>query len=449
MIVRASRLRGVIMRSRPEDAAAPRTTRVLVLWLLSAATIAIAAATSPAASSPAWAATSTSEVTVVRAGYGDIRVEGAGGKLVLTCTSELDEKDEKVGCTFSVPTGTALTFRAIPRPVEDAGGSPVSPVVQSDFRGWSRPACKATGAPPTGTIKATGDVEGVVAQFSPVWLDALVNGGGTVVAGGSRQTCAEFGCQLVMGLFKPDEPVTVTGVPTTAGATIRWGFGCDPYGSPGTGRCVVHISDARNFVGVSFDGSDPAPRPPFNKVVHLKVERVGAGSGQVEGSGASACLDDPPWSMSCGGACDFDRLQYQTQVRLLAVASAGSVFDSWAGPPCLTDDTCTFTVGRYPKVVAIFKTRGGATALLAASVRGTGNTRAVVVRLRTNGAAHANLRLLRNGRRLSQKSVDVASGTRNLTLPVPTGVKPGWYALSVEVVVPGAKTLSFRKWLRL
>jgi len=386
---------------------------------------------------------------VVRAGYGDIRVEGAGGKLILTCTSELDEKDEKVGCTFSVPTGTALTFRAIPRPVEDAGGSPVSPVVQSDFRGWSRPECKATGAPPTCTIKATADVEWVVAQFSPVWLEALVNGGGTVVAGGSRQTCAEFGCQLVMGLFKPDEPVTVTGVPTTAGATIRWGFGCDPYGSPGTGRCVVHISDARNFVGVSFDGSDPAPRPPFNQVVHLKVERVGAGSGQVEGSGASAGLDDPPWSISCGGACDFDRLQYQTQVRLRAVASAGSVFDSWAGPPYLTDDTCTFTIGRYPKVVAIFKTRGGATALLAASVRGTGNTRAVVVRLRTNGAVHANLRLLRNGRRLSQKSVDVAAGTRNLTLPVPTGVKPGWYALSVEVVVPGAKTLSFRKWLRL
>ena len=413
------------MRSRPEDAAAPRrTTRVFVLWLLLFATIGIAGATLPTGSVPARAATPTSEVTVVRAGYGDISVEAAGGKLGLTCTSELDEKDEKIGCTFSVPTGTALTFRAIPRPVEDADGSPVSPVVQSQFRGWSRPECKAKGPSPTCTIKATADLEWVVAQFSPVWLEALVTGAGTVAAGGSRRTCDKCECQpLVMGLFKPDEPVMVTGLPANPGATTRWGFGCDPYASnPGSGRCVVHVSDARNFVSVTFDGSDPAPRPPFNEVVHLKVQRAGTGQGQVEGSGPSAGLDDPPWSISCGGACDFDRLQYQTQVRLRAVVAAGSVFDSWAGPPCLSEETCTFTVGRYPKVVAIFKKRSGTTALLTARVTGAGKTRAVVVRLRTSDAARTNLRLLRNGRRLSQKSFDVAAGTRNLILPVPSGV---------------------------
>ena len=38
-------------------------------------------------------------------------------------------------------------------------------------------------------------------------------------------------------------------------------------------------------MSVGFDGSDPAPRPPFNKAVHLKVERAGNGQGQVEGSG--------------------------------------------------------------------------------------------------------------------------------------------------------------------
>ena len=153
--------------------------------------------------------------------------------------------------------------------------------------------------------------------------------------------------------------MTVTGIPTDAGATTRWGFGCDPYESDlGSGRCVVNISDARNFVSVSFDGSDPAPRPPFNQVVHLKVQRAGDGQGQIQGSGKSAGLDDPPWSIDCGSACDFDRLQYQTQVRLRAVKAAGSVFDSWAGPPCLSEETCTFTVGRYPKVVAVFKKTG-------------------------------------------------------------------------------------------
>ena len=331
----------------------------------------------------ARAAAATSEVTVVRAGYGDIRVEGAGGTLVLDCTSELDAKDEKIGCTFSVPTGTALTFTAIPRPVESTDGTTsLTPAVQSEFVGWSRSECKAK---PTCAVKTAADQEWVVAQFSPVWLEALVTGNGTVSASGKSQTCKDFSCQLVMGLFKPGAPMTVTGQPTTAGATTRWGFGCDPYESDlAGGTCVVNVSDARNFVSVSFDGSDPAPRPPFNQVVHLKVERGGNGQGKVEGSGKSAGLDDPPWSIDCGGACDFDRLQYQTQVRLRAVEVAGSVFDSWAGPPCLSDETCTFTAGRYPKVVAIFR-KPFATTLVSAKVIGSGTTRAVVVRLRTNG----------------------------------------------------------------
>jgi len=435
------------MRSRPEDAAAPRRTRRFTLWVLSLAAIGIAGSTLPTGSSPARAAAATTEVTVVRAGYGDIRVEGVGGKLVLECTSELDAKDEKIGCTFSVPTGTALTFRAIPRPVESIGGtSSPNPGVQSEFVGWSRSECKAKLAC---AVKTAADQEWVTAQFSPVWLEALVTDAGTVSAGGKSQTCSDFGCQLVMGLFKPGVPVTVTAQPKNAGATTRWGFGCDPYESNlAGGRCVVNISDARNFVSVSFDGSDPAPRPPFNQVVHLKVERAGNGQGRVEGNGKSAGLDDPPWSIECGGACDFDRLQYQTQVRLRAVEVAGSVFDSWAGPPCLSEDTCTFTAGRYPKVVAIFRKPLTAT-LVSAKVTGTGTTRTVVARLRTNGPARANLRLLRNGRRLGQKGFDVAAGTRSLTLKVPSGVKPGWCALSVEVVGPGGKALSFRKWLQL
>ena len=252
-----------------------------------------------------------------------------------------------------------------------------------------------------------------------------------------------------MGLFKPGAPMTVTGLPTDGGSDHAVGIRLRPLRErPRRRSCVVNVSDARNFVSVSFDGSDPAPRPPFNQVVHLKVQRAGNGQGKVEGSGKSAGLDDPPWSIDCGGACDFDRLQYQTQVRLRAVEVAGSVFDSWAGPPCLSDETCTFTAGRYPKVVAIFRKPFAAT-LVSAKVIGSGTTRAVVARLRTNGPARANLRLLRNGRQLGQKGFDVVAGTRNLTLKVSSSVKPGWSALSVEVVGPGGKKLSFRKWLRL
>ena len=127
---------------------------------------------------------------------------------------------------------------------------------------------------------------------------------------------------------------------------------------------------------------------------------------------------------------------------------AGSVFDSWAGPPCLSEDTCTFTVGRYPKVVAIFRKPFTAT-VLGAKATGTGTKRAVVARLRTNAPARVNLQLLRNGRRLGRKSFDVAAGVSSSTVPVPSSVTPGWCALSVEVVGPGGKRFWFRKWVRL
>ena len=127
--------------------------------------------------SPARAAAATTEVTVVRAGYGDIRVEGAGGKLVLTCTSELDAKDEKIGCTFSVPTGTALDVQSDPEACRSASAARRVPTRLSS-RSSSAGAGRSARPRRPCTVKTAADQEWVVAQFSPVWLEALVTGAG-------------------------------------------------------------------------------------------------------------------------------------------------------------------------------------------------------------------------------------------------------------------------------
>ena len=338
-----------MIHSARDQAAALRRSRVFPLLLLVLALLAIAGSAFLARSAPVGAATGTTEVNIVPSGYGDITVDGAAAPY--TCTNEVYAGS---GCSLSVPTGTTLTFRATPKPV----GAPQSsdkapnPPVQSEFRGWSRPECPSGGAC---TVKTADDEEWVVAQFSPVWLEASLNGPGTIDVGSVH--CAVDRC--VIGLFEAGTRVTVTARPTTAGAATTFGIGCDPYESDlGNGRCLVNMSNVRNFVSVGFDGFEPGQSPPFNKAVTLKVQRTGDGEGQVEGSGKSADLNAGPWKIECGTTCDVKGIQFQTQVRLRAVKSAGSEFERWSGPPCASDDTCTFTVGKYPKVVAVFKKAG-------------------------------------------------------------------------------------------
>ena len=437
------------MHSTRECAAALRRSRVFRISLLALAVVLGAGSTLAAGSAPVRAAAATTEVRILLNGYGDVAV--TGGPAPYTCTNKINaDQSDAGGCRLTVPVGTKLTFKATPKPVQGPElDDPVpDPPVTSEFRSWSRGECTSAGPC---TVKTAAPEEWVVAQFSPVWLEALVTGPGTITAGGVQKTCA-FDCQFVIGLFNAGKPVTVTGVPTKAGAATKWGFGCDPSKSSlANGRCVLGMALDRNFVSVGFDGEIPRGQPPYNRVVHLRVEV--SGEGQVQGSGKSADLDAEPWSIDCGGACDVDRLQAQTEVRLLAEEADGSVFVRWAGPPCLSQDTCTFTAGKYPKAVAVFKkkkTIGAFSAVvLSAEARGSGSTRAVVLRLRTNAPARASLRLLRNGHSLGRKSFDVAAGTRLLRLPVAAGVKPGWTALAIEVVGAAGTKRTFRKWLQL
>ena len=450
----------MIHSTRDHQAAAPRRLRVFLLSLL--ALIAIAGSTFLARSAPVGAATGTTLVNIVPSGYGDITVDGAPEPY--TCTNE---KYAGAGCNLSVPTGTTLTFRATPKTVSgpQASDPARNPPVQSEFRGWSRPECPGGGSC---TVKTADDEEWVVAQFSPVWLEATLNGPGSIDVGNVH--CAVARC--VIGLFEAGSRVTVTARPTTPGAVTTFGLGCDLYESDlKNGRCLVNMSNIRNFVSVGFDGFEPDKSPPFNKAVTLKVQRTGDGEGAVVGDGKSADLNvETPWKIDCGATCDAKGISFQTQVRLRAVKSAGSEFERWSGPPCASGDTCTFTVGKYPKVVAVFKKASTATPtptptptptttttttqpfkVVVTSVTATGKraTRAVVVRLTSNHPARANLRLLRTGRTLGRKSFAVAAGASRLTVPVNRSAKPGWVAVDVGVVDTGGATLAFRKWLRV
>ena len=94
---------------------------------------------------PARAATRTTEVNIVPSGYGDIRVEGAAASRP-DLHQRTDEKDEKLGCRLSVPTGYDVDVQSDPQACGGLGGaSSPAPTVQSEFRGWSRPECKAKG----------------------------------------------------------------------------------------------------------------------------------------------------------------------------------------------------------------------------------------------------------------------------------------------------------------
>ena len=336
-----------MVHSARDDAAAPRRSRVFVAAMLALALTAM----SSAGSARVGAATATSEVFIVLGGYGDITV--AGG----TCAIHLHERavrrqrvcaGGRGGDDAHVQSDAEARHR--PATGRPAAQSPVA----SLFRGWSRPECTSIGPC---TVKATDSEEWIVARFSPVWLEASVQGSGTITVSG--KSCSLDRC--VMGLFDAGTRVTVTASPTTAGATTRWGYGCDPYESDlNDNRCVVNIANVRNFVSVGFGGFEPNKSPPFNKTVNLRVTRSGDGQGQVQGGrqiGRSECrpVEDRLWHcLRCPRSWLPDHGAVACgEGRPDPSSSAGR------GPPCSAATPARSPPAQYPKVVAVFrKSRG-------------------------------------------------------------------------------------------
>ena len=250
------------MRSEPEDAAAPRRTRVFLLWVL------VARHARDRGLDLAGRERACRRRGDDRGQYRPAPDTGtsrsrARRQARTTCTNELDEKDEKIGCTFSVPTGTTLTFRATPKPVE---------ALRAATRHRTRLSSRssAAGAGPSArskakpcTVKTADDQEWVVAQFSPVWLEASLNGAGTVVAGGSRQI-APTSNPVRHGPVRGRHPGDGDRSADDGGRGHHDGASAATRTRATSPTAAVSSTcpTSRNFVSVGFDGFEPdrAPR---------------------------------------------------------------------------------------------------------------------------------------------------------------------------------------------
>jgi hypothetical protein len=452
--------------ARRDSAAAPAVRRRLRLTphlALGVAAASLLAAGSSALGAPA----ATAQVVVVLGGYGEVTVDGTSYK----CTNV----DFQSGACpeLSVATGTKLTFRARPTTVrapEPAEDPPPSPAVDSRFVGWGHPECES--AEPC-TIEVKSEAEWVVAQFTPVWLEVIAAGTGTVVVGSTTKVCSDDRC--IMGLFEAGRPLTVTAGPVP----VNWGFGCDPYESDlANRRCVVSMANIRNFVTVGFGGAEPDEQPPYNLAATLRVSLAGDGRGKVAGSGKNADPTGEPWNIDCGTKCEAD-VQSQTQVRLRATAEGNdSEFVRWAGPPCASQSTCTFTVGRYPKVQAVFRkvqqqappplppppppppapppppppgpepppTVALDSRLFKVSVVRSGAQRVVAARLWVNQPASARAQVKRGAKTLADRTFQLSGGTRTVRLPLRKAATagPAWLAITLRARPAQVKTLRQR-----
>jgi hypothetical protein len=397
-------------------------------------------------------------IVVIPSGYGDITANVEVDGTPYRCTND---DLASTGCPLDLPVGQRVTFTAEVAPVTGPESTDLapSPPVESKFVGWSRPECE--GATSSCTITVEDDPEPVVAQFTPVWLEVLISGVGTIEANDVPSTCTTERC--IIGHFENGARVWIT----SQTPNPIWGFGCDPFDSDLlAGRCLIELSNTRNFVSVGFQ-ANPDPEPPYNLSKPVTVRRRGSGNGRVHGKGTDA--GGNTWQINCGSDCKLAGVHDQTRIRLAADEAAGSTFQRWSGPPCGPRRVCTFTAGKYPTVRATFGRAASASSVppsgtapgpgvreapfsmsvIRARAKGRRAKRRIVVTLTTNRSARATLRLTRRGRRVIRKVFALPAGTRTIRARVPRRTRAGWYRMSLAVSSADGTRKSFAKRLHL
>ena len=215
----------------------------------------------------------------------------------------LDVIQQKQACQLVVSAGTPVTFSARPEPgatitePEDAVELPDFPVADPTFVRWTVGAC--AGAGDVCTFTPTSDFLWVGALFSPLELEigldkadgaldsvAVEHADGGVT--GLACDVLDFGVSTCHGLFAADSNVVLVDQPADGSPPIVWGAGCDSQAADAThSRCTVDVTNIRTFVSAAF--GDPSlftpPDFPFKIEPHVQVERIGTGSGRVNGSG--------------------------------------------------------------------------------------------------------------------------------------------------------------------
>jgi hypothetical protein len=127
---------------------------------------------------------------------------------------------------------------------------------------WSRFDC---GLSRTCTFVPDADFDWITAIFTPLQLEAGVEGSGTVATAGPGSPVAlacdpglSFGTTTCHGVRPADTDVTLI----AQGASTRWGRGCEPTGDdPTSSTCTVSMCKVRTLAAVAFDGVTPSEFP--------------------------------------------------------------------------------------------------------------------------------------------------------------------------------------------
>ena len=411
------------------------------------------------------------------AGQGKIDVLQAGTK-VGSCDF-LFVIHNQTHCDVAVSGGTPVTFKAIPEPgavitdAQDKNDLPDFPVSDPTFVRWTVGAC--AGAGDTCTF-APDDSEWVGAIFSPLQLEVGIDradaSADSVEVDGEPKalTCdvRGFGVSTCHARFPADSSVVLVEAPDSGTPDFAWGEGCESQtADPPHSRCTVEMTNIRTFVSAAY--ANPVdlspPEFPFKISPHVRIERVGTGSGRVTGSG-----------YDCGSLCSADP-DYQARITLEAHSDGGSHFVRWVGV-CSSATTCSFGAGSATLVLAQFDSDAPATQpqtqtqtqtqpqtqtqttgvvvatttlaqtathetvttaaafaprlVKVATARRAGH-RLIVLTLTSDRAASATVRLLRRGRSIFSRVLALHAGRRVVQIRIPAALKPGRCQISLRV----------------
>jgi hypothetical protein len=294
------------------------------------------------------------------------------------------------------------------------------------FYGWTAVECSDSVNVCDVALPEDEPVVSVFALYDPARILLGVAGPGTVkwVEGGSVKECPTTCTTEDLPAREPIEFEADSAFP------IDWAAGCDPV--PNNLKRCVALPENR-LVMVGFNGE--APPRPFDVQAMLRVSRTGSGSGRITGP-----------DLDCGNDCR-EPLDFAKIVTLQAEPAAGSRFDGWIGV-CGSNPTCRFAVGPVTSVQARFveaptpppppppppspppppKLEVRITKLT--SARKAGRWR-VIARIAVNKPASVRARVGRKRRTWGDRTVNVGTGTRSLTVTLTRHARRGkcWFRL--------------------
>jgi len=199
-----------------------------------------------------------------------------------------------------------------------------------------------------------------------------------------------------------------------------------------------------------YPPSPPSPPPaaPAPATHMLSVAKAGSGTGSVTST---------PAGIACGADCD-ETFASGASVTLSAAPDAGASFAGWGGA-CSGSGSCTLSMDTAKSVTATFALDNAQVAAPQdTALRGSVAKVKLVVRsgrriarssLALSEAVRAELRLVRRGRVLASKRVDLGAGRRHVALRIPARVAGGRATLRIVLEDAAGNSKATARRLRI